>query len=343
MSLSEIAFEQIQGNYYWGKYGDFKVVVDRETGHINATHLCKLGEADHGKSRKFNDWSRSGPACDLIGELASTGIPVDDILKVVTGGKCVEIRGTYAHQDLIPHIASWASFKFAIKVSRIVNEHLVREYKISLLECRETIKVKDDTIDKLTTKVDDQSRRIDELLKLTRATYDNNVQLLDEMQEVKGELVDVKDELQEKNQINLELVDEIAVANHHAIAANKTVEAIAKKLDVATDQRVPPAASRGIDEVFGVFHKPGTSSYRMVRRQKRTYAGGKLKCTQEGFTACIYESDSPNAVNLGHRIKELMDRSLGRVSGPTITLAAGKTPADLLEFITAAEREKKQV
>jgi hypothetical protein len=64
---------------------------------------------------------------------------------------------------------------------------------------------------------------------------------------------------------------------------------------------------------------------------------------QEGFTTCIYESDSPNAVNLGHRIKEVMEKPFGRVSGPTITLVAGKTPVDLLEFITAAEREKKQV
>ena len=42
------------------------------------------------------------------------------------------ICGTYAHPDLIPHIASWASHKFARKVGRIINNYLVQEYKDKL-------------------------------------------------------------------------------------------------------------------------------------------------------------------------------------------------------------------
>jgi hypothetical protein len=262
MSLSEIAFEQINGNYYWGKYGAFKVIVDVSTGYINATNLCKLAESEHGKSRKFNDWSRSDFAKSLMAAVARTGFSVDNQLIVPTGLPN-DLRGTYAHPKLIPHVASWASPDYAVVVSDIVNEHNVRKY-------RETIRVKDDVIDKLTAKVNEQSDKIDKLLNLAHNT-------IDEMQEVKGELVDVKDELQEKNQINTELVNEIAVVSENVIAANKMTEAIAKKLDVATEQRVPPTASRGTDELFGVFHKPGTSFYRMVRRQKRTYTGGKQK------------------------------------------------------------------
>jgi hypothetical protein len=58
-----------------------------------------------------------------------------------------ELRGTYAHPLLVPHIASWISPEFAFKVSRIVNDHLVREY-------REQIRVKDTRIDELMRKVD---------------------------------------------------------------------------------------------------------------------------------------------------------------------------------------------
>lgn len=129
MSLSDIAFEQIKNTYYWGAYGEFKVIVDVSTGYINATHLCGLAELDHGKSRKINDWTRGDLAKVLIEILSSsTGYPVDDLLRVPTGLPN-ELRGTYAHPDLIPHIASWASPKFAMKVSKIVNAHLVREYK----------------------------------------------------------------------------------------------------------------------------------------------------------------------------------------------------------------------
>src|SRR3977135_1281067 len=40
------------------------------------------------------------------------------------------IEGTYVHQDLIPHIASWVSIKFAMMVSRIVREYIVSQYKV---------------------------------------------------------------------------------------------------------------------------------------------------------------------------------------------------------------------
>jgi hypothetical protein len=41
---------------------------------------------------------------------------------LVTGGQNRILTGTYVHPDLIPHIACWVSTKFAIKVSKIINE-----------------------------------------------------------------------------------------------------------------------------------------------------------------------------------------------------------------------------
>ena len=58
-----------------------------------------------------------------------------DLLINVKGGdkKLQMVTGTYAHPDLVPHIASWVSPSFAIKVSRIVNEYLVKEEKEKIL------------------------------------------------------------------------------------------------------------------------------------------------------------------------------------------------------------------
>jgi hypothetical protein len=66
---------------------------------------------------------------------SSVYIPMTDLLINVKGGdkKLQMVTGTYAHPDLVPHIASWVSPSFAIKVSRIVNEYLVKEEKEKIL------------------------------------------------------------------------------------------------------------------------------------------------------------------------------------------------------------------
>src|SRR5204862_1909758 len=50
--ISEVAFEQIQDNYWHGAYGPFRVVMMKDTGYINATKMCTSGGKD------FCDWAR---------------------------------------------------------------------------------------------------------------------------------------------------------------------------------------------------------------------------------------------------------------------------------------------
>ena len=38
-----------------------------------------------------------------------------------------ELKGTYVHKLLIPHILCWVSAKFAIKCSKIINDFFVNE------------------------------------------------------------------------------------------------------------------------------------------------------------------------------------------------------------------------
>jgi len=69
-------------------------------------------------------------------------IPKSGLLIVINSGNTdTLIRGTYAHPDLVPHIASWVSPKFAIKVSGIINKWRAlsheneMEYWTSMGEC----------------------------------------------------------------------------------------------------------------------------------------------------------------------------------------------------------------
>ena len=51
-SLSEICFEQIKGNYWYGAYGEFKVIMMKDCGWVNATKLCNQG------GKLLKNWKR---------------------------------------------------------------------------------------------------------------------------------------------------------------------------------------------------------------------------------------------------------------------------------------------
>ena len=75
-------------------------------------------------------------------EAVSSDLGIADILITINGGnQTLLTRGTYAHPDLVPHIASWVSPKFAIKVSGIINKWRAlsheneMEYWTSMGEC----------------------------------------------------------------------------------------------------------------------------------------------------------------------------------------------------------------
>ena len=123
--LSEIIYENVTEEYGWGKYGDFKVLIRRRDGYINATKLCSDGE------KLFKNWLRLEGSKALISELEGSHLS-RPAMEVIQGGSNYDISGTYINPELIPHVASWISPPFAIKVSKIVNSYIVREYKEQL-------------------------------------------------------------------------------------------------------------------------------------------------------------------------------------------------------------------
>ena len=61
--ISEIAFEQIQGNFWYGVYGEFLVIMMKDSGYINATKMCTSGGKDYPK------WARLISSHELIQSL----------------------------------------------------------------------------------------------------------------------------------------------------------------------------------------------------------------------------------------------------------------------------------
>ena len=136
IKLADIAYEQIDGNFWYGSYGVFRVVIMKDCGFINASRLCDNG----GKELKYwyaNQGSKDLLQC-LAAKLGESSIDCVVIRKLVKTFNQTEIEkvisGTYYHPLIIPHIACWISPEYALRVSEIVIDFHVGECKSRLEE-----------------------------------------------------------------------------------------------------------------------------------------------------------------------------------------------------------------
>lgn len=187
--LRNIIFEDIDKHYAYGKLGPFNVVIMKKNGYINATKLCK----DACKEYRF--WAENKSSRELIDEvkLGYVGILTDPIIKILTGDNFT--RGTYVHHDLIIHIASWCSAKYAIQVSKIVVEY---HAKNAIEEKNKLLKIKDDKIDKMSKKIDillegneilkkgndKLDKKVKQLLSKNNEIYEQNENLFEKLDDV---------------------------------------------------------------------------------------------------------------------------------------------------------------
>src|SRR3981189_660873 len=58
--ISELIFEQIEGNFWYAAYEKFRVVMMKDTGYINASKLCSSG------GKEYRDWVKNKSSKELI-------------------------------------------------------------------------------------------------------------------------------------------------------------------------------------------------------------------------------------------------------------------------------------
>src|SRR5574343_624949 len=129
VELSNCIYEHIKDTFYYGLFGDFRLVIDKSTGFFNATKLC-----DQGGKNLFN-WKRLEKSKRMI-EYYQRTRPSDlkgGFLYEVHGDnsdpKSRQITGTYVPQELILEIASWVSIEFYDKCNKIILNYFVNEFK----------------------------------------------------------------------------------------------------------------------------------------------------------------------------------------------------------------------
>jgi len=245
--IKKLAFDSIDDTHSKALYGDFTVTMNMTNGYINATKLC----ADGGKLMK--NWMQNNGNKEMVkcfGELIkrSDGIPSDLLIIVNTGIN--EIRGTYVHPDLIPHIASWVSPAFAYKVSKIVNNFLIRE--------------KEADIERLTGAKTRLELMLEESNRERRAHEERAEKMLQDMKD-QNEKTHVKlDKVNHKLEKADDVIEELQIAvsevNHKLDKADNDIEELQITLDevntrieIVMDEVVNPVIKLDLREVFGIM------------------------------------------------------------------------------------------
>ena len=373
--IKDLIFENINDKYAWGNYGEFKVLMMRENGFINVTKLCMEGE------KRFLKWNENKSSELFINEVSSsTRIRVDDILITITGGNQPLIRGTYAHPDLVPHIASWVSPSFAIKVSRIVNEYLVREEKdrCARLEAQKNVLEgeKSDLIKRLDKmdeerriselKAEEERRKAEERYQEMCKRYGFQEDKLDftnkTLVETKHELVNVKEILEateEKMEVATELME---VANEKLECVEEKLECVEEKLEcveerlehveeklgIAKEIVVPKEQNIEYHEMFTLLKRrqfnPETEweYYAICGQTKYVKTTRTRKMRTDGMVEALSFEYTPNTKNILHRVKEQLSESID-YRGNNIDRKPGVSERGLLRLIRDIEKERVEM
>lgn len=89
--IKEIIFEDINDDYGYGKYGEFEVIINKKTGYINATKLCKDGGKEF---RKFFQYDHGKRLLETFSYQSGRN-RTDLIIKITDVPN--HLKGTYVH------------------------------------------------------------------------------------------------------------------------------------------------------------------------------------------------------------------------------------------------------
>lgn len=310
INISRIIFKDVKENnqYGYGMYGDFKVIIMKENGFINATKLCDLD------GKQFCHQLQN-ESCKKLIETAKksikdkTGEDIEVIIKI--NNTINKLRGTYVHQKLIVHIASWVSSDFAMQVSDIVDNYMVAKYEGKLIE-------KDNIISQLNIT----------LTQMEKNSEERHNKLL-------GKISTLKLQNNEIKQQNDELLFNVSNLENQNIEIQ---DILAKSLK----DRVPKTKSSSKDEYLAVIRKNNKDkSYYVIRRQRNSIKATIYKYMAENpGSRLIYLTWNPNSVNNYVRLKEKKYISKILTNYNYLTLLGDTTEHDLKKILYEVNNEK---
>jgi hypothetical protein len=274
-SLNDICYEQIKDNFYYGIFGDFKLVVDKETGCFNATKLCSDG------GRSFYNWTRLDKSKKLLKFYETKNRPSDvraynGVIYEVKGANkndlYAKITGQYVQKELILDIASWISVEFYDKCNEIIVDFFVTEFKTKeFIDLKNEIKLAEEKMIKMSEEneeiikyKDDKIDSLELLIKQMKIDSDErHKEIVGYAEYTKEQLEQTKDQLDHLTDI---------VEDHNETLPDKFADVV-KPL---ADNFVQSPDEKSLKARFAVL-SIGNGEYRVARGQTRNVARVKAE------------------------------------------------------------------
>jgi hypothetical protein len=334
-SLNDVCFERIRDTFYYGMFGEFKLVVDKSTGCFNATKLCKDG------GKEFRQWMRLEKSKRLIEYYEISRGDPHGCFYEVTGGNNSEAfsktTGQYVRKELILDIASWVSVEFYDKCNRIIVDFYVAEYKKKLDDNRVIIKQKDDKIDELMKHLKESDRKREEADRKREESDKRHANMIRRLEESNKRLGIKLDDVLDKN-------DEL-------LERNETIEtrvvSIQTKLDIAVEDRAPQPDRVEAREHFILLKRNDDDYPYYTIRAQEVNARNALRRQEQLYDETTVLLDihlHPNSKTLYVRIKDdLRARGVAFRYCKISIEESDVTEAELVETMRTINDEKRRV
>ncbi|UOX38641.1 KilA N domain protein [Finch poxvirus] len=312
MDFSDLVTREIDQRFCYIKYDEFDLIMMKENGFINATKLCKLGGKD------FHRWKRLDGSKELITKVKEmngmwkSGPPRSGggIIIEVNGANQYtdyDIAGSYVHQDLIPHITSWISPFFAVKVSKIINCYLSGKYELKLKKKEQEIVEKEIT-----------NKELLELLQEFNRKYDKDTL---ELKERYRELKKYNKRMEEKyDRDTRELKEHNKRMEEKYDRDTKELKTELKKIEERLkDKVINPSSPDKLHRLVILQKKNDSNSFRTLRVQAKGL-DRELDKVKRDYRV-FFNAYEPNAVSCFNRLKErLLEQERVKINYNDFTL-----------------------
>jgi hypothetical protein len=358
-SLNDVCFERIRDTFYYGMFGEFKLVVDKKTGCFNATKLCNDGGKEFKgwtrlmKSQKLMEYyqtSRGGisplgsdSGCFNRIKCQKPGI-CSDFYEVKGNNKdelVAKTTGQYVCKELILDIASWVSVEFYDKCNRIIVDFYVADFK---RKERAKLQEKDD--------------KIDELMKHLKESDKRHANMILRLEESNKRLEESNKRLEESNKLLGIKLDDMADKNDELLERNETivdqnnrletrVVSIQTKLDIAVEDRAPQPDRVEAREHFILLKRNDDDYPYYTIRAQEVNARNALRRQEQLYDETTVLLDihlQPNSKTLYVRIKDdLRARGVAFRYCKISIEESDVTEAELVETMRTINDEKRRV
>jgi hypothetical protein len=347
MDLTQVCYEHIKDTFYYGVFGNFKLVVDKATGYFNATKLCTSG------NKPFRQWKVLEKSKHMVEYYQRNWCRNSDTsflyeVKLQNNDKLnKQVTGQYVPKELILDIASWISIEFYDRCNNIIINYFVKEFQNM---DNEALQQKIEEVDSLTENM--AKLNLEKEIVLVENSELKEIMLRQEqyMRSLGISLEEVKDQ-------NIELLD-----NNKGL--KKEVKKVQRKLGIAVEDRAPQPEDHGPKDHDRDPAKPDRDESKRERfvlmkrnndeyypyytiRAQDSYTTRRIKNQKVYFPNLMVLLDfkcSPNSKTLYNRIKETLKAKGVTFDGNNIDLEDTQiTEQELVEEMKVINEAKRCV